>query len=116
MYDDAEILRNFGAKIKKTRILSGLRQSDLATLVGVKQGAISELEQGKTNISLTFALKVLDVLSLSIVDLHEAERVFEADAKSSRPLYAIPAHLDILDADDVSELNANSLHRPRSSS
>lgn len=48
--------------IIKKRITKGLTQKELARRVGTKQSAISRLESGKYNPSLSFLQKVADAL------------------------------------------------------
>ncbi len=53
-------------KIIEKRIEKGLTQKDLALSIGTKQSAISRFESGTYNPTLSFLVKVSDVLDLKI--------------------------------------------------
>lgn len=54
-------------KIIEKRLESGLTQAELAAKVGTKQSAISRLESGNYNPSITFLQKVAQALNLNLV-------------------------------------------------
>ena len=51
-------------KIKKRRLLLGIRQQDLADISGVGLRTIKEIETNKGNPSLKTMIKILDVLGM----------------------------------------------------
>ena len=51
-------------KIKKRRLLLGIRQQDLADISGVGLRTIKEIETNKGNPSLNTLIKILDVLGM----------------------------------------------------
>jgi transcriptional regulator with XRE-family HTH domain len=55
-----------GEKIKEARLAKGLSQEQLAHLLGVRQNAISNIENGKSFPSLELALKAASLLDLSL--------------------------------------------------
>jgi len=54
------------AVIKK-RLEQGITQSELAKIIGTKQSAISRLESGSYNPSITFLEKIAKALNLNLV-------------------------------------------------
>ncbi|MBU6355799.1 MAG: helix-turn-helix domain-containing protein [Rhodospirillales bacterium] len=59
-------LARFGQQIRSARIAAGLRQADLADMVGTRQATISELERGRLNIHLDLALNLMRHLGIEI--------------------------------------------------
>ncbi|ABQ28964.1 helix-turn-helix transcriptional regulator [Acidiphilium cryptum] len=62
----ADLLIHFGQLIRKVRISFGVRQADLAAMVGTRQATISELERGRLNIHLDLALNLMRHLGIEI--------------------------------------------------
>lgn len=58
-----------GARIRDLRTDRGLTQEDLADLVGVRQGAISEYETGRKGMMLATAVTFADALGVSLDEL-----------------------------------------------
>lgn len=57
-------------KIRKER---GLRQAELAEILGVQQSTISHIETRKRNISMPLAIKLAEVLNVTIDELMGGE-------------------------------------------
>ncbi|UNC16309.1 helix-turn-helix transcriptional regulator (plasmid) [Acidiphilium multivorum] len=57
----------FGQQIRSARIAAGLRQADLADMVGTRQATISDLERGRLNIHLDLALNLMQHLGIRIM-------------------------------------------------
>ncbi len=62
-------LKNIGINIKKLRKLKHLSQIELAVAVGIDRAYLSEIENGRTNVSINILYAIADSLELSIVDL-----------------------------------------------
>lgn len=60
------IKKNFGKILKKARENKGISQRELARMVGVDKRSIIYWEQGKQNISLENADKLLKALGIEI--------------------------------------------------
>ena len=58
-------------KIKEYRFNAGLKQEDLAELVGVRRETIARLEKGLYNPSLKLALDIAKVFNLSIEEVFQ---------------------------------------------
>ena len=56
-------------KIKEYRERAGLRQSELAELVGARRETIVHLENGKYNPSLKLAMEIAKVFHVPVEDL-----------------------------------------------
>jgi putative transcriptional regulator len=59
----------FKNRIREVRKQRGLRQIDLARIVGVFQSEISEIERGKRKPSIYLAKKIAKALKVSLDDL-----------------------------------------------
>ena len=66
-YDQLEPEFTIAKAIIEKRIEEGLTESELAEKIGTKQSAISRLESGNYNPSLSFLEKVADALNLNLV-------------------------------------------------
>ena len=53
---------SFGEKIRAVRMMKGIKQTELACFLDVKQQSISKLENGRINISGELANKVANYL------------------------------------------------------
>ncbi|MEP6932284.1 MAG: helix-turn-helix transcriptional regulator [Flavobacterium sp.] len=63
-----------GEKIRKIRILKGYSQQYVSDLLGVSQGAYSDIETGKTKMNLDKLKEIAAIFNLDIfhiVDFHE---------------------------------------------
>lgn len=59
-------LASFGQQIRNARIAAGLRQAELAEMVGTRQATISDLERGRLNVRLDLALNLMQHLGIEI--------------------------------------------------
>jgi ribosome-binding protein aMBF1 (putative translation factor) len=66
-YDKLEHEFKIAEVIIEKRLEQGLTQSELAKKIGTKQSAISRLESGNYNPSITFLEKVAEALNLNLV-------------------------------------------------
>ena len=58
-------------KMKESRARFGLKQEDLAKLVGVRRETIGSLENGKYNPSLKLAMDIAKVFQTTVEDVFE---------------------------------------------
>lgn len=66
--EDIAFQKDFGEYIKQGREKQSLYQSQVAELLGVTQQYYSHIENGVRNVDLVFALKICQVLKLSLND------------------------------------------------
>ena len=59
-------LMSISEKIKKRRLLLGIRQQDLADISGIGLRTIKEIETNKGNPSIQTLSKILDVLGMEL--------------------------------------------------
>ncbi len=64
-----DIKIKIGLNIKNIRIKKGLTQEELSISAGMDRGYISNIEQGKRNISVTCLEKIAIALEIDISDL-----------------------------------------------
>lgn len=67
--DKQEILKNFGLKLKIYRTAKNLSQDDLSAETGFSKPYISNVENGKHNISLVNAVQLAEFFGKSINDM-----------------------------------------------
>ena len=60
-------------RMKEYRARTGMKQEELAALVGVRRETIGNLENGKYNPSLVLAWKIAKVLGAAIEDVFTVE-------------------------------------------
>jgi len=60
---------SLGKNVKKYRMKQGLRQWELALIVGVANPTISNIEMGKRNPSIGVVSKIAHALRCSVADL-----------------------------------------------
>ena len=60
-------------RIKEYREMRGLKQSDLAEMVGVRRETIVNLERGKYNPSLKLAMDIAKVFHVTVEDLFSCD-------------------------------------------
>jgi DNA-binding XRE family transcriptional regulator len=63
--------RKFGDRIKERRIEMSLSQKQLAVRAGLKQPIISQIEEGKKNITLFTFIRLCKVLGIRTIDISE---------------------------------------------
>ncbi len=66
-YDELALEFAIAKMVIERRLEEGITQSELADRVGTKQSAISRLESGNYNPSLSFLMKVAEALDLKLV-------------------------------------------------
>ena len=64
-----ERIRLVGNRLKLLRIQKGLGQNEVAKLMGISHAHLSNIEGGRSNITLSNLLKLHDVLEVSMADL-----------------------------------------------
>lgn len=64
----AELLR-FGARLRELRQRAGLRQEDLASLIGIDRVAISQIERGAREVGVSRVLPLAQALGVPPEDL-----------------------------------------------
>ncbi len=62
-------LENIGKAICKIRKQQNLLQIDLAVAVGIDRAYLSEIENGRTNVSINILYAIADALNVSIIDI-----------------------------------------------
>jgi len=67
--DKQDILKNFGLKLKIYRTAKNLSQDDLSAETGFSKPYISNVENGKHNISLVNAVKIAEFFGKSVNDM-----------------------------------------------
>lgn len=67
-----EVSKQLAAKIRQARMSSGLSQSEFGKLLGRSHAAVSDLERGKTSLSVEDLVKITNELHLPIDYLLEA--------------------------------------------
>ena len=68
----AELLR-FGTRLRELRQRAGLRQEDLASLVGIDRVAISQIERGAREVGVSRVLPLAEALGVPPEDLFAPE-------------------------------------------
>ena len=68
MYNDKEILKQFGRNVKAERVRKGLSQETLAEKMSVNREYISRIERGLQNMSL---LKITELANYLNADIHD---------------------------------------------
>ena len=67
--NEQEVLKKFGLKVKIYRTVKNLSQDDLSAATGFSKPYISNIENGKHNISLVNAIKFAEFFGKSINDM-----------------------------------------------
>lgn len=60
------IIKSFGEEVRKARETANLTSAQLGNLIGMKQSLISEIENGKRNLTLYSILALSEKLSIPI--------------------------------------------------
>ena len=69
MYNDKEILKQFGRNVKAERVRLGYSQENLAEKMGVNREFISRIERGIQNMSLAKITALANYLETNINNL-----------------------------------------------
>lgn len=62
-------LENIGHNIRQRRKLLNLSQIDVAVDVGIDRAYLSEIENGRTNVTIGILYAIADSLNVSLIDL-----------------------------------------------
>lgn len=62
-------LENIGQNIREIRKKRNLSQIDLSVIVGIDRAYLSEIENGRTNVSVNILYAIADSLDISICQL-----------------------------------------------
>ena len=65
----SERAKRVGKRIKAMRMQRCMSQSEVAKMIGISQAHLSNIEGGRSNITLSNLLKLHDVLEVSMADL-----------------------------------------------
>ena len=71
--EDLKFLTNLGLRIKATRKLINMSQSQLAALCNIEKGSFSRIEAGKINITVLTIINIAHILKVSVSSLCEGE-------------------------------------------
>lgn len=69
MYNELEILKQFGRNVKAERIRLGYSQESLAEKIGVNREYISRIERGTQNMSLAKITALANYMEINIDNL-----------------------------------------------
>jgi len=70
---DEIIIKEFGENLRRLRLEKGLSQGELAAEIDMSTNAISEIERGVTDTSLTTIIKIARGLKISPAELMPAK-------------------------------------------
>ena len=62
---EQEFLKEFGFRLKMSRMKRGFTQAQLGEMVEISEHRISQIENGKCNITLKSVSKIFDALGIS---------------------------------------------------
>jgi len=60
-------LKNIGNNIRQIRKQRQVTQIDLAVMIGIDRAYLSEIENGRTNVSLNILYAIADALNIDII-------------------------------------------------
>lgn len=66
---NTKLCKAFGIKVRKARRYQYLSQEDLADMVGLARTTIQHIESGEHDTSLSSAIKIAQMLSISLDDI-----------------------------------------------
>jgi len=75
------MVNNLGNKIKAARIIAGLKQVDLAKIIGYERQAISRMENGKRKIDLSEIKLIANATNKPLSFFIEEEKISESENK-----------------------------------
>lgn len=79
----SELVNAFGRNLRRLRTQKGISQKDVADAVGVQQGFISNVEDGRRRPSLPMALAIAEFFNVTLDEMsrdHEPVAPVAADA------------------------------------
>jgi len=101
--DTDDILRNFGAKIRRHRKQAGLTQEELAEAIGRSVDTISNIERGAASTRIGTAALIAEKLNLPLSELFEFRTLDQKDREKREELQTL---LSIADTVDIKILRA----------
>jgi transcriptional regulator with XRE-family HTH domain len=75
-------MNSFRIKLKEARLNKGLKQSDLAKLLGTKQQIISQYETGADTPSLERLVQFAQILEVTLDELVEFDKIHNMYSKN----------------------------------
>ncbi len=87
-------------QIIQERKMQGMTQSDLAEKVGIRQATISDFEKGKSNLRFDILEKIINTLSINIMDTIERRKY---QLQKSEELAKILIEKGVEDIDNISK-------------
>ena len=79
------MFKKIGQRIRKVRLDHGIKQKDLASRIGISQGALTNFELGRRKISLEWLLKISEALEVPVgYFMNAVEPRMEEDALEPR--------------------------------
>jgi len=79
------MFKKIGQRIRKVRLDHGIKQKDLASQIGISQGALTNFELGRRKISLEWLLKISQALEVPVgYFMNAVEPQMEDDALEPR--------------------------------
>ncbi len=67
--DEKKLLKNFGFNFKVARMKMGLTQDNIVEMTDLSNSYLSNIENGKNNPSLTYAVKLSQIVNKTIEEL-----------------------------------------------
>lgn len=80
-YSDKELIRKWGAKLKRLRVDEGLSQTELAEKTGMSRSSIAEIEKGRN-----FSIGSLISISRALNQLDKFEFFFKEEEYKLTPM------------------------------
>ena len=75
-----EKMKQVGQRIKELRSRRGIAQTDLAKMIELSQTNLSNIERGRTGVTLQNLFKIQDVLQCRMADFFEDDALLVDDA------------------------------------
>ncbi len=72
---DEDFLKEFGLKLKMCRIKSGLTQAELGEKTNISEHRISDIENGKCNLTLKTVNRISCALNVQVIKLFNFENL-----------------------------------------
>lgn len=80
-YSDKELIRKWGAKLKRLRVDAGMSQTELAEKTGMSRSSIAEIEKGRN-----FSIGSLLSISRALNQLDQFEFFFKEEEYKLTPM------------------------------
>ncbi len=99
-----KLKKDMGLLIKLARISMNIRQFDIVMKLGIRQARISDIENGKVEITVSELIKLSRILEKPIIDLFPAWSISKDDEKPiSSELEMLVHHASKLPAQKINE-------------